>query len=136
MNTVTWRILPTTAPMVCAMLSSLKLPTSQGSSRIRADLARRMALIMVRTSLVSAINKAVPWLINEQSLMHCIKWINQRPGLEFGNYGDVSSYRAEDAHHWSGPAACAPMVNYVAWHDSITAEMILDAADRQAFDQG
>ena len=23
------------------------------------------------------------------------QWINQRPGLEFGNYGDVSSYRAE-----------------------------------------
>ena len=22
-------------------------------------------------------------------------WINQRPGLEFGNYGDVTSYRAE-----------------------------------------
>ena len=23
------------------------------------------------------------------------QWIAQRPGLEFGNYGDVSSYRAE-----------------------------------------
>lgn len=22
-------------------------------------------------------------------------WIRQRPGLEFGNYGDVSSYRSE-----------------------------------------
>lgn len=24
-----------------------------------------------------------------------VKWINQRPGLEFGNYGDVRAYRAE-----------------------------------------
>lgn len=57
------------------------------------------------------------------------KWIAQRPGLEFGNYGDVSSYRSEmrsitrDLHH------ARAMVNYVAWHDSITAEMILSAAD-------
>ena len=57
------------------------------------------------------------------------KWIAQRPGLEFGNYGDVSSYRSEmrsitrDLHH------ARAMINYVAWHDSITADMILDAAD-------
>lgn len=57
------------------------------------------------------------------------KWIAQRPGLEFGNYGDVSSYRSEmrsitrDLHH------ARAMVNYVAWHDSITAAMILDVAD-------
>ena len=57
------------------------------------------------------------------------KWIAQRPGLEFGNYGDVSSYRSEmrsitrDLHH------ARAMIDYVAWHDSITAEMILDAAD-------
>lgn len=57
------------------------------------------------------------------------KWIAQRPGLEFGNYGDVSSYRSEmrsitrDLHH------ARSMVNYVAWHDSITADMILDDAD-------
>jgi hypothetical protein len=57
------------------------------------------------------------------------KWIAQRPGLEFGNYGDMSSYRSEmrsitrDLHH------ARAMINYAAWHDSITAEMILDAAD-------
>lgn len=57
------------------------------------------------------------------------KWIAQCPGLEFGNYGDVSSYRSEmrsitrDLHH------ARAMVNYVAWHDSITTDMILDAAD-------
>ena len=57
------------------------------------------------------------------------KWIAQRPGLEFGNYGDVSAYRSEmrsitrDLHH------ARTMINYVAWHDSITADMILGAAD-------
>lgn len=55
-------------------------------------------------------------------------WIRQRPGLEFGNYGDVSAYRSEmrsitrDLHH------ARAMLRYVEWHDSITAQMILDAA--------
>jgi len=56
-------------------------------------------------------------------------WIAQRPGLEFSNYGNASSYRSEmrsigrELHH------ARAMINYVAWHDSITAEMILRAAD-------
>lgn len=59
-----------------------------------------------------------------QALRH---WIAQRPGLEFGNYGGMSSYRAEmrsitrDMHH------ARTMLDYIAWHDSITADMILDA---------
>ena len=56
------------------------------------------------------------------------KWIAQRPGLEFGNYGDVSSYRAEMRSIGRDLQHARAMVNYVAWHDSITAEMILDAA--------
>ena len=56
------------------------------------------------------------------------KWIAQRPGLEFGNYGDVSSYRAEMRSIGKDLQHARAMVNYVAWHDSITAEMILDAA--------
>ena len=57
------------------------------------------------------------------------RWIAQRPGLEFGNYGDVSSYRAEMRSIGKDLQHARAMVNYVAWHDSITAEMILDAAD-------
>jgi hypothetical protein len=57
------------------------------------------------------------------------KWIAQRPGLEFGNYGDVSSYRAEMRSIARDLQHARTMVNYVAWHDSITAEMILSAAD-------
>lgn len=56
------------------------------------------------------------------------RWIAQRPGLEFGNYGDVSSYRAEMRSITRDLQHARTMVNYVAWHDSITAEMILDAA--------
>jgi len=56
------------------------------------------------------------------------RWIAQRPGLEFGNYGNVSSYRAEMRSIGRDLQHARAMVNYVAWHDSITAEMILDAA--------
>jgi len=57
------------------------------------------------------------------------KWIAQRPGLEFGNYGDVSSYRAEMRSIARDLQHARAMINYVAWHDSITAEMILNAVD-------
>jgi len=57
------------------------------------------------------------------------KWIAQRPGLEFGNYGDVSSYRAEMRSIGRDLQHARAMVNYVAWHDSITADMILNAVD-------
>ena len=66
----------------------------------------------------------------KQSIIDTLnKWIQQRPGLEFGNYGDVSSYRAELRSIGKDLQHARAMVNYVAWHDSITAEMILSAAD-------
>ena len=57
------------------------------------------------------------------------KWIAQRPGLDFGNYGDVSAYRAEMRSIGRDLQHARTMVNYVAWHDSITADMILITAD-------
>lgn len=57
------------------------------------------------------------------------QWINQRPGLEFSNYGNVSSYRAEMRSIGRDLQHARAMVNYVAWHDSVTAEMIMSAAD-------
>jgi len=54
------------------------------------------------------------------------RWITQRPGLEFG---DVSSYRAEMRSITRDLQHARTMVNYVAWHDSVTAEMIMSAAD-------
>ena len=56
------------------------------------------------------------------------KWIAQRPGLEFGNYGDPVAYRAEVRSIGKDLQHARAMINYVAWHDSITADMILDAA--------
>ena len=55
-------------------------------------------------------------------------WIRQRPGLEFGNYGDWTAYRSEMRSIGKDLQHARAMINYVAWHDSITAEMILDAA--------
>ena len=49
--------------------------------------------------------------------------------MEFSNYGDVSSYRAELRSIGKDLQHARAMVNYVAWHDSITAEMIMSAAD-------
>ena len=54
------------------------------------------------------------------------RWITQRPGLELG---DVSSYRSEMRSIGRDLQHARAMVNYVAWHDSITADMILSAAD-------
>jgi hypothetical protein len=56
------------------------------------------------------------------------KWIRQRPGLEFCNYGDVSAYRSEsrsitrDLHH------AQALLTAISWRDSITAEDLLEAA--------
>jgi hypothetical protein len=56
------------------------------------------------------------------------KWIRQRPGLEFGNYGNMSSYRSE-IHSISRDLRDArAMLRYIEWHASITAAMIMDAA--------
>ena len=55
-------------------------------------------------------------------------WVAQRPGLEFGNYGDLSAYRAEVRSIGKDLQHARKLIDYVAWHDSITAEMILDAA--------
>ena len=60
------------------------------------------------------------------------KFIRQRPGLEFGNYGDVSSYRSElrqitkDRHH------AETLLAQVSWRDSISADDIIRAS-RSAF---
>jgi len=65
----------------------------------------------------------------KQTLIACLrKFIAQRPGLEFGNYGDVSAYRSEmrsitkDRHH------AETMLASVAWRDSITTDSILEAS--------
>ena len=55
-------------------------------------------------------------------------WIRQRPGLEFGNYGDWTAYRSELRSIGKDLQHARALLRYVEWHDSITAEMILSAA--------
>ncbi len=55
-------------------------------------------------------------------------WVSQRPGLDYRNYGDPVAYRAEMRSIGKDLQHARALINYVAWHDSITAEMILDAA--------
>ncbi len=68
--------------------------------------------------------------MQKQTIIQALRrWIEQRPGLEFGNYGSVQSYRAEqrnitrDLHH------ARELLRAVEWRDSITAEDIIRAAD-------
>ena len=56
-------------------------------------------------------------------------WVAQRPGLDYRNYGDPVAYRAEVRSIGKDLQHARKLIDYVAWHDSITAEMILKAAD-------
>lgn len=60
------------------------------------------------------------------------KFIRQRPGLEFGNYGDVSSYRAEVRSIGKDLREARLLLRKVELHHSITGQDILDAS-RRAF---
>lgn len=58
------------------------------------------------------------------------RWIKQRPGLEYGNYGDLSAYRSElrsitkDLHH------AREMLAYVSRRPSITADDLIESTFR------
>ena len=60
--------------------------------------------------------------MDKQQIIDALRdWIRQRPGLDFGNYGDVSAYRSElrtitkDLHH------ARQLLRAVELRDSITA---------------
>ena len=57
MNTVTWRILSDYRAFGLRDAVKFEAARLRKGLRIRADLARRMALVIVRTSLVQAIDK-------------------------------------------------------------------------------
>ena len=68
-------------------------------------------------------------MVKKQTIIDALNaWVSQRPGLDYGNYGDPVAYRAEMRSIGKDLQHARAMINYVAWHDSITAEMILDAA--------
>jgi hypothetical protein len=59
-------------------------------------------------------------------------FVRQRPGMEFGNYGDVAAYRSESRSITRDLHDYRELERAVSWRDSITADMILEAA-RSAF---
>lgn len=55
-------------------------------------------------------------------------FINSRPGMEFANYGNVAMYRSESRQITRDRDQALTLLNYVNWHDSITAEDIISAS--------
>lgn len=65
----------------------------------------------------------------KQVLMQALRaFVNQRPGLEFGNYGDVRLYRQESRQIQRDRQDALELVRAVAWRDSISIDDILSAA--------
>jgi hypothetical protein len=58
------------------------------------------------------------------------RWIAQRPGLEFGNYGDVSAYRSELRSITKDGAIAKQLLRFIEIRDSITAADIVAAFPR------
>lgn len=54
-------------------------------------------------------------------------FINQRPGLEYANYGDPTSYRAESRSITADGHDARALLAAVAWRDSIDARLIREA---------
>ena len=66
--------------------------------------------------------------MDKQQIIEALyRWIRQRPGLDFGNYGDVPAYRSElrsitkDLHH------ARQLLRSVELRDSITAQDLIAA---------
>jgi hypothetical protein len=57
-------------------------------------------------------------------------FINQRPGLEFGNYGDVPNYRAEVRAIGRDLTQARQLLRYVELRASITGDDIIEASKR------
>lgn len=69
----------------------------------------------------------------KQSILEALsKFARQRPGLEFGNYGDAASYRAELRQITRDLTEFRALLNSVYARESITAQDLL-AASRDAY---
>jgi hypothetical protein len=55
-------------------------------------------------------------------------FVNQRSGIEFGNYGDAKAFRAEQRSITKDRKEALELLRAIEWRDSITAQDILDAA--------
>jgi hypothetical protein len=69
--------------------------------------------------------------ISKQTIIEMLRvWINQRPGLEFGNYGNVPAYRAELRQITKDRREAIELLRYVELRDSITADDLIAAFPR------
>ena len=59
-----------------------------------------------------------------------IRFINQRPGLQFANYGDVSAYQQDSRRITKDKHHAESLANYIMRRDSITAADIIEASKR------
>lgn len=69
-------------------------------------------------------------MIKSQAIELISKFINQRPGLEYANYGDVKAYRSESARITKDLHHARELLAAVAWRDSITADDLIKASQR------
>jgi len=60
-------------------------------------------------------------------------FIGQRPGLEYGNYGEPVSYRAEVRSIGKDLTQARQLLRYVELRASITADDIIEASLRASF---
>lgn len=68
--------------------------------------------------------------MNRETILNALhKFASQRPGLEFGNYGDLKAYRAEMRSITKDLAHARTLLRAVELRESITAEQIIEAAD-------
>lgn len=60
-------------------------------------------------------------------IMILANWIKQRPGLEFGNYGNVSAYWSEMRNITRQRHDAETLLASVSWDDAISSQDIIDA---------
>lgn len=69
-------------------------------------------------------NKTAAELTRAELLALLSAFINQRPGLEYANYGDPTSYRAESRSITADGHDARALLAAVSWRDSISADAI------------
>ena len=70
-------------------------------------------------------------MLTKQQILEALrKWINQRPMLDFANYGDWKLYRSELRSITRDRADALQLMQAVSWRDSITAADLVAAFPR------
>jgi hypothetical protein len=68
--------------------------------------------------------------MEKQAIINALQaFINQRSGIEFCNYGDVSAFRSEQRKIQRDGKEARELLHAIEWRDSITAEDMLKAAE-------